>query len=113
MYCINGLIRVFTLTYKEANNVFYCAFTTAKFRQHKLGWASFILFSLILVMSLAAELIANDKPLLVKYEDAYYLPIFKTYSETTFGGVFETEADYKDPAVQELINHKGWAIWPS
>ncbi|MGS5703446.1 ABC transporter permease, partial [Acinetobacter baumannii] len=83
-----------------------------KFRQHKLGWASFVLFSLILMMSLAAELIANDKPLLVKYEDAYYLPVFKTYPETTFGGVFETEADYKDPAVQELINHKGWAIWP-
>ena len=75
-----------------------------KFRQHKLGWASFVLFSLILMMSLAAELIANDKPLLVKYEDAYYLPVFKTYPETTFGGVFETEADYKDPAVQELIN---------
>lgn len=50
-----------------------------KFRQHKLGWASFVLFSLILMMSLAAELIANDKPLLVKYEDAYYLPVFKTY----------------------------------
>ncbi|MDC5485989.1 ABC transporter permease, partial [Acinetobacter baumannii] len=83
-----------------------------KFRQHKLGWASFILFSLILVMSLAAEFIANDKPLLVKYEDAYYLPVFKVYPETTFGGVFETEADYKDPAVQELINHKGWVIWP-
>ncbi len=83
-----------------------------KFRQHKLGWASFVLFSLILAMSLAAEFIANDKPLLVKYEDAYYLPVFKSYPETTFGGVFETEADYKDPVVQELINHNGWAIWP-
>lgn len=55
-----------------------------KFRQHKLGWISFILFSLILIMSLSAELIANDKPLLVKYEDAYYLPVFKAYPETTF-----------------------------
>lgn len=64
-------------------------------------------------MSLAAELIANDKPLLVKYEDSYYLPVLKTYPETTFGGVFETEADYKDPAVQALINTKGWAVWPS
>lgn len=83
-----------------------------RFRQHKLGWTSFILFSLILILSLAAELIANDKPLLVKYDDSYYFPVFKTYPETTFGGVFETEADYKDPAVQELIHAQGWAVWP-
>ncbi len=83
-----------------------------RFRQHKLGWTSFILFSLILILSLAAELIANDKPLLVKYEDSYYLPVFNTYPETTFGGVFETETDYKDPAVQKLIETNGWAVWP-
>lgn len=83
-----------------------------RFRQHKLGWVSFILFSLILLLSLAVELIANDKPLLVKYEDSYYLPVLKTYPETAFGGVFETEADYKDPAVQALIEAKGWAVWP-
>ena len=83
-----------------------------KFRQHKLGWASFILFSLILMMSLAAELIANDKPLLVKYEDAYYLPVFKTYPETTFGGTLNSNTDYRDPYVAGLINEQGWIIWP-
>ena len=59
-----------------------------------------------------AELIANDKPLLIKYEDSYYLPVIKSYPETIFGGVFETETEYQDPAVQQLINAKGWAIWP-
>jgi microcin C transport system permease protein len=48
----------------------------------------------------------------VKYDHAFYLPILKSYPETTFGGVFETEAEYKDPAVQQLIAEKGWAIWP-
>ena len=83
-----------------------------RFKQHKLGWYSFLLFILIFVCSLGAELIANDKPLLVHYQQAYYVPILKSYPETTFGGVFETEADYKDPAVQQLIHANGWAIWP-
>ena len=48
----------------------------------------------------------------MKYDDSLYLPVFKSYPETTFGGVFETEADYKDPVVQQLISHNGWALWP-
>ena len=83
-----------------------------RFKQHKLGFSCFIIFSAIFIISLGAELIANDKPLLVKYNHAFYLPILKSYPETTFGGVFETEAEYKDPAVQQLIAEKGWAIWP-
>ena len=83
-----------------------------RFKANKLGFGCFIVFSLIFVLSLAAELIANDKPLLVKYQDQFYLPVFNTYPETTFGGVFETEADYKDPAVQDLIEQQGWAVWP-
>lgn len=83
-----------------------------RFKQHKLGLSCFIIFSAIFIISLGAELIANDKPLLVKYDHAFYLPILKSYPETTFGGVFETEAEYKDPAVQQLIVEKGWAIWP-
>ncbi len=83
-----------------------------RFKQHKLGFSCFIIFSAIFIISLGAELIANDKPLLVKYDHAFYLPILKSYPETTFGGVFETEAEYKDPAVQQLIAEKGWAIWP-
>lgn len=82
------------------------------FKQHKLGFSCFIIFSAIFIISLGAELIANDKPLLVKYDHAFYLPILKSYPETTFGGVFETEAEYKDPVVQQLIAEKGWAIWP-
>lgn len=83
-----------------------------RFKANKLGFGCFIVFSLIFVLSLAAELIANDKPLLVKYQHELYVPVLKTYPETTFGGVFETEADYKDPAVQALIQNNGWAIWP-
>lgn len=83
-----------------------------RFKQNKLGLGCFIVFIIIFVLSLAAELIANDKPLLVKYEQSLYLPVFKAYPETTFGGVFETEADYKDPVVQQLIADRGWAVWP-
>ncbi|QDK97060.1 ABC transporter permease [Acinetobacter tandoii] len=83
-----------------------------RFRQNRLGYCCFILFCLIFVLSLGANLIANEKPLLVKYQQALYFPVFKVYPETTFGGVFESEADYKDPVVQQLIDDHGWAIWP-
>lgn len=83
-----------------------------KFKKNKLGYLCFILFIILFVISLVAELIANDKPILVKYQQNYYMPVFKAYPETTFGGVFETEADYKDPVVKQLIDEKGWAIWP-
>ncbi|MEG0344214.1 MAG: ABC transporter permease [Acinetobacter sp.] len=83
-----------------------------KFKQNRLGYFCFILFIILFILSLAAELIANERPLLVKYEQHYYLPVLKTYPETTFGGVFETEADYRDPVVQHLIDEKGWAVWP-
>ncbi|MDM1756046.1 MULTISPECIES: ABC transporter permease [unclassified Acinetobacter] len=83
-----------------------------RFKKNRLGFGCFILFILIFILSLGAEFIANDKPLLVKYDAQYYMPVFKKYPETTFGGVFETEADYRDPAVQQMIDAKGWAIWP-
>lgn len=83
-----------------------------RFKENKLGFSCFIIFIIILILSLGSELIANDKPLLVRYDSSLYMPAFKTYPETTFGGVFETEADYKDPVVQQLINAKGWALWP-
>ena len=78
-----------------------------RFKENELGFACLILFALIFILSLASELIANDKPLLVKYDDSLYVPVFKSYPETTFGGVFETEADYKDPVVQQLIDDQG------
>ncbi|NHC04237.1 ABC transporter permease [Acinetobacter sp. 187] len=83
-----------------------------RFKKNKLGFGCFILFILILGMSLLAEIIANDKPILVKYDQHYYVPIVHRYAETTFGGVFETEADYKDPVVKQLIESKGWMLWP-
>ena len=83
-----------------------------RFRQNRLGFLCLILFSLIFAVSLAANLIANEKPLLVKYQQSFYFPVFKSYPETTFGGVFETEADYKDPVVQQLIADQGWVVWP-
>ncbi|WP_151797610.1 ABC transporter permease [Acinetobacter bereziniae] len=83
-----------------------------KFKQNRLGFGCFILFMALFVISISAEFIANDKPVLVKYDQHYYIPVFKAYPETTFGGIFETEADYRDPVVQQLIDEKGWAIWP-
>ena len=83
-----------------------------RFKQNKLGLSCCILFLCVFLLSLAAELIANDKPLLLKYDQTLYFPVLKHYPETTFGGVFETETEYKDPVVQQLIQAKGWAIWP-
>jgi microcin C transport system permease protein len=83
-----------------------------RFQQNRLGFVCFILFSIVFILALGANFIANDKPLMVKYDQSYYFPVIKSYPETTFGGVFETETDYKDPVVKELIDEKGWAIWP-
>lgn len=83
-----------------------------RFKQNKLGFCCLILFLTIFVLSLFAELIANDKPLLVRYQQSFYFPILKDYPETTFGGVFETTTDYQDPAVKQLIQRQGWMISP-
>lgn len=81
------------------------------FKANKRGYYSLILFSFLFVVTLFAEFLANDKPILIKYNNSFYAPIFKTYSERDFGGDFESEADYKDPYVQELINKKGYMVW--
>lgn len=83
-----------------------------QFRRNRRGWYAFWLFLFLFTISLGAELIANDKPIVLKYDGGYYFPIVKSYPETVFGGEFETEAVYRDPYVQELINEKGWMIWP-
>lgn len=64
------------------------------------------------MLTLSAEFIANDKPILLAYKGDLYAPVFKSYPETTFGGDFETETDYRDPYVQQLIRDNGWAVWP-
>lgn len=82
------------------------------FKANRRGWWSLWLFLLLFLGSLGAELIANDKPLLVSYDGHWYTPAWKLYPETTFGGDFETEADYRDPYLKELIEAKGWMLWP-
>ncbi|WP_349254793.1 ABC transporter permease [Ferrovibrio sp.] len=83
------------------------------FRSNRRGYWSLWIFLALFILSLFAELIANDSPLLVRYDGRYYFPVFKAYPETAFGGDFETEAKYRDPYVQELIREKdGWMVWP-
>jgi microcin C transport system permease protein len=82
------------------------------FKAHRRGFWSLWIFLLLFFISLFAEFIANDKPVLVYYNSAFYFPILKAYPETTFDGEFQTEAEYRDPFVRELINEKGFAIWP-
>ncbi|WP_068826808.1 ABC transporter permease [Pseudomonas sp. BMS12] len=85
----------------------------ALFKAHKRGWWSLWLFLGLFVLSLGAELIANDKPLAVRYDGDWYFPVVKRYAETTFGGEFPLQANYKSPYIQELIAKKdGWILWP-
>ncbi len=82
------------------------------FRANRRGFWSLWIFLVLFVLSLGADLIANDRPVLVRFEGRWYVPIVRAYPETTFGGEFPTEADYRDPVVQRLIAAKGWALWP-
>ena len=82
------------------------------FRANKRGWWSLWIFAVLFVVTLFAEMVANDKPVLVYFDGGFYAPIFTMYPETTFGGEFPTEADYRDPVVAKLINGNGWMIWP-
>lgn len=84
----------------------------AQFRRNRRGYVSLWIFTALFLFSVFAEFVANDKPIFVSYDGGYYAPVFKSYAETEFGGEFETEADYRDPAVADLINKKGWMIWP-
>ncbi|MCG3729138.1 ABC transporter permease [Vibrio cincinnatiensis] len=82
-----------------------------RFKSHRRGFYSLWIFSLLFIVSLFAEIIANDKPLLVSYDHQWFFPVVTQYAETRFGGEFETEADYTDPYVVELIEQKGYLIW--
>jgi len=83
------------------------------FKAHKRGYYSLWIFLALFVLTMGAEFISNDKPIVVYYDKSFYMPVFKVYSETTFGGEFETEADYRDEFVADLINAQGWMIWPA
>ncbi len=83
-----------------------------RFKANKRGFISLWIFLFFFVLSLFAEVLANDVPLLVSSGGRLYLPLFKEYAETEFGGEFETAADYRDPYVIELIEEEGWIVWP-
>lgn len=82
------------------------------FKANKKAFYSLWIFLGIFIISLNAEFIANDKPLYIRYDNQNYFPIFQSYPETTFGGDFESEANYNDPYLQDLINQKGFLIMP-
>ncbi|MGI9484145.1 MAG: ABC transporter permease [Hyphomicrobiales bacterium] len=83
------------------------------FKSNRRGYWSLWIFLFLFFFTLFAEFISNDKPLLIKYEDAFFMPVFNVYPETAFGGEFETEADYRDPFVVDLIKENGgWMVWP-
>ncbi len=82
------------------------------FRANRRGFWSLWIFLALFLTSLFAEFIANDKPFLVYYDGGFYMPIFKAYPETAFGGEFETETEYRDPFVEALIGAKGWMLRP-
>ena len=84
----------------------------AQFKANKRGFWSLRIFLVFFVLALSANIIANSKPILVSFKGAMYAPVFVSYSEKTFGGDFDTEADYRDPYVQDLITKNGWMLWP-
>ena len=83
------------------------------FKKNRRGFWSFWVFLVVFLISLFAEVVANDKPYLVRFDGDLYFPALIAYPETTFGGDFPTEADYTDPFVRELIEKNGWLAWPA
>jgi len=82
------------------------------FKANRRGFWSLWIFLALFLLSLGAELIANEKPAVVWFDGQLYTPIWNAYPETAFGGEFPTEADYRDPYVQKLIADKGWMLKP-
>ncbi|MFN3075654.1 MAG: ABC transporter permease [Alphaproteobacteria bacterium] len=84
----------------------------AGFRRNRRGFWSLWLFLVLFSLSLFAELLANDRPLMVSFHGHWYFPVAVEYAETTFGGDFATPADYRDPYLSERIEADGWMLWP-
>ena len=83
-----------------------------RFRRNRLGFWSLVVFCTLVLLSLLAEVISNDRPLLVSYQGELYVPIVRDYSEKTFGGDFDTHTDYLDPFIRErLSSHGNWALF--
>ena len=83
----------------------------ARFKAHKLGYRSFLLFAGLFLISLFAEFIANDRPLIVSYKGEILFPVLVDYPEEKFGG-FLAITDYRTPDIANEINANGWMIWP-
>ncbi len=84
-----------------------------RFKHSHVGYASLWIFTILFGLSMCAELIANDKPLVVRYEGQFYFPIAKNQPETVFGGDFSTPTDFLDPDIRQNITSNGnWAIYP-
>ncbi len=81
------------------------------FRANRRGHASFWLFSVLFVLCMCAELIANDRPLMVSYKGEWLFPVAIDYPEEKFGG-FLAQTDYRDPLIRDEIAANGWAVWP-
>ncbi|MDH5393057.1 MAG: ABC transporter permease [Gammaproteobacteria bacterium] len=84
--------------------------TWRRFKTNKRGYYSLVIFSLLLVLSLFAEVLSNDKPLMISYKGELFFPVFVAYPETAFGGDFETEADYNDNYIRKIISENGWLL---
>ena len=83
-----------------------------RFKRNRLGYWSLLLFATVVLLSLGAELLSNDRPLVVHYQGQTYFPVLKDYPETTFGGDFPTPADYLDPYIKERITSgDNWAVY--
>ena len=84
-----------------------------RFKYSRIGYTSLWIFMILFGLSMCAELIANDKPLVVRYEGHFYFPIVKNHAETVFGGDFSTPTDFLDPDIrQNITSNRNWAIYP-
>jgi len=84
-----------------------------RFKRNRLGFVSLVVFCTLVVLSLFAEILSNDKPLLVRYDGEFYFPMVHDYPETAFGGDFPTSTDFLDPYVKRKLTEGGnWAIYP-
>jgi microcin C transport system permease protein len=83
-----------------------------RFKKNQRAFVSLCIFGLLFVMSLCAEFVANDKPILVRFDGRFYFPIVVEYSELVFGGEFDINTDYRDPYISDLIEAKGWMLRP-
>jgi microcin C transport system permease protein len=81
------------------------------FKANRRGFFSFVIFMSLFILSLFAEFIANDRPIVASYKGELIFPVFKNYPEEKFGG-FLAETDYRDPVIKREIESQGWMLWP-